>query len=97
MQLERTKLFNEAGDRDWGKRRIIGGNTTNLIELNNIKYEWAYRMYRAMMSNFWIPEEIALADDARQYPQLTPGEQRAFNKILSFLIFLDSIQTHNLP
>ncbi|MCL6632516.1 MAG: ribonucleotide-diphosphate reductase subunit beta [Alicyclobacillus herbarius] len=97
MQLERTKLFNEAGERDWGKRRIIGGNTTNLIELNNVKYEWAYRMYRAMMSNFWIPEEIALADDARQYAQLGPGEQRAFNKILSFLIFLDSIQTHNLP
>jgi ribonucleoside-diphosphate reductase beta chain len=97
MQLQRTKLFNEAGERDWGKRRIIGGNTTNLIELNNIKYEWAYRMYRAMMSNFWIPEEIALADDARQYSQLTAGERRAFNKILSFLIFLDSIQTHNLP
>lgn len=97
MQLQRTKLFNEAGDRDWGLRRIIGGNTTNLLELNNVKYEWAYRSYRAMMSNFWIPEEIALADDAREYPMLTEHEQRSFNKILSFLIFLDSIQTHNLP
>ncbi|MFB5191278.1 ribonucleotide-diphosphate reductase subunit beta [Alicyclobacillus fastidiosus] len=97
MQLQRTKLFNEVGDRDWGNRRMIGGNSTNLLELNNVKYEWAYRMYRAMMSNFWIPEEIALGDDARQYPTLTEEEQRSFNKIISFLIFLDSIQTHNLP
>ena len=52
MQLKRTRLFNAEGDRDWGKRRIIGGNTTNMIELNNIKYEWAYKLYRAMMNNF---------------------------------------------
>lgn len=97
MELQRTKLFNEKGDRDWGSRRIIGGNTTNLLELNNVKYEWAYRTYRGMMSNFWIPEEIPLGDDARQYATLTEHEQRSFNKILSFLIFLDSIQTHNLP
>ncbi|QSO48822.1 ribonucleotide-diphosphate reductase subunit beta [Alicyclobacillus mengziensis] len=97
MELQRTKLFNETGDRDWGNRRIIGGNTTNLIELNNVKYDWAYRMYRAMMGNFWIPEEIPLADDARQYATLSEHERRSFNKILSFLIFLDSIQTHNLP
>ncbi|MFD1677901.1 ribonucleotide-diphosphate reductase subunit beta [Alicyclobacillus fodiniaquatilis] len=97
MQLQRTKLFNEAGDRDWGKRRIIGGNSTNLIELNNIKYDWAYRLYRAMMNNFWIPEEIALADDARQYASLTEDERRSFNKVLSFLIFMDSLLTHNLP
>ena len=46
MELQKKKLFNEDGDRDWGKRRMIGGNTTNLIELNNVKYEWATKMYR---------------------------------------------------
>ncbi|EJY55114.1 Ribonucleoside-diphosphate reductase [Alicyclobacillus hesperidum URH17-3-68] len=97
MKLERTRLFNAAGDRDWGKRRIIGGNTTNMIELNNIKYDWAYKLYRAMMNNFWIPEEIALADDARQYDALSADEQRSYNKVLSFLIFMDSLLTHNLP
>ena len=39
MELQKKKLFNEHGDRDWGKRRMIGGNTTNLIELNNVKYD----------------------------------------------------------
>jgi ribonucleoside-diphosphate reductase beta chain len=95
--MEKKKLFNEHGDRDWGQRRIIGGNTTNLIELNNVKYEWATKMYRTMMNNFWIPEEIPLAQDAKDYKALTAEEQQSYDKIISFLIFLDSLQTANLP
>ncbi len=97
MQLEKKKLFNEHGERDWGKRRIIGGNTTNLIELNNVKYEWTTKMYRTMMNNFWIPEEIPLAQDAKDYKLLSSAERQSYDKILSFLIFLDSLQTANLP
>jgi len=95
--LEKKKLFNEHGDRDWGARRMIGGNTTNLIELNNVKYEWATKMYRTMMNNFWIPEEIPLAQDAKDYKALSPEERQSYDKIISFLIFLDSLQTANLP
>ncbi|MFC4770247.1 ribonucleotide-diphosphate reductase subunit beta [Effusibacillus consociatus] len=97
MELTKKKLFNESGDRDWGKRRMIGGNTTNLIELNNVKYEWATKMYRTMMNNFWIPEEIPLAQDAKDYKKLTAEERQSYDKIISFLIFLDSLQTANLP
>jgi len=96
-QLQKKKLFNEHGDRDWGKRRMIGGNTTNLIELNNVKYDWATKMYRTMMNNFWIPEEIPLAQDAKDYKFLSPHERQSYDKIISFLIFLDSLQTANLP
>lgn len=97
MDLTRKKLFNEHGDRDWGKRLMIGGQTTNLIELNNIKYDFAYKLYRTMMNNFWIPEEIPLAQDANSYKLLTPAERRSYDKVISFLIFLDSLQTANLP
>jgi ribonucleoside-diphosphate reductase beta chain len=95
--LTKKKLFNEHGDRDWGKRRIIGGNTTNLIELNNVKYDWASKMYRTMMNNFWIPEEIPLSQDAKDYKLLNDNERQSYDKIISFLIFLDSLQTSNLP
>ncbi|GIP41267.1 ribonucleoside-diphosphate reductase subunit beta [Paenibacillus sp. J31TS4] len=97
MELTKKKLFNEHGDRDWGKRRMIGGNTTNLIELNNVKYEWATKLYRTMMNNFWIPEEIPLAQDAKGYRELNEHERQSYDKIISFLIFLDSLQTANLP
>ncbi|WP_036581919.1 ribonucleotide-diphosphate reductase subunit beta [Paenibacillus darwinianus] len=97
MELQKKKLFNEEGDRDWGMRRMIGGNTTNLIELNNVKYDWATKMYRQMMNNFWIPEEIPLAQDAKDYKNLSLSERNSYDKIISFLIFLDSLQTANLP
>ena len=50
-----------------------------------------------MMENFWIPEKVSLFDDKRAYDELTPAEQKAYDGILSFLVFLDSIQTNNLP
>jgi ribonucleoside-diphosphate reductase beta chain len=49
------------------------------------------------MNNFWIPEEINLSQDIKDYPNLSPAERKAYDKILSFLVFLDSIQTANLP
>lgn len=91
----KKKIFNENGER--GTQGIINGNTTNLREWNRIKYDWATNMYRTMLNNFWIPEEIALNEDVKQFPYLTNGERNAFDKIISFLNFLDSIQSENLP
>ena len=54
-------------------------------------------MYRTMLNNFWIPEEISLNEDVKQFPYLTDYERRAFDKIIAFLNFLDSIQSENLP
>lgn len=97
QQLTRKPLFNPGGETDTAARRIINGNTTNLNDFNNMKYAWVSRWYRQAMNNFWIPEEINLAADVKDYPRLTPAERRAYDKILSFLVFLDSIQTANLP
>lgn len=97
QQLTPKPLFNPQGDADINARRIIGGNTTNLNDFNNMKYPWVSKWYRQAMNNFWIPEEISLAADVKDYPRLSPAERRAYDKILSFLVFLDSIQTANLP
>lgn len=91
----KKKIFNENGER--GTQSIIQGNTTNLREWNRIKYDWATNMYRNMLNNFWIPEEIALNEDVKQFSQLTKGERNAFDKVISFLNFLDSVQCENLP
>lgn len=93
--MEKKKIFNEKGLR--GTQSMIGGNTTNLREWNRIKYDWANMLYRTMLNNFWIPEEISLSEDVKQFPLLTAGERNAFDKIISFLNFLDSIQSENLP
>ena len=61
-----------------------------------MKYKWASDWYRQAMNNFWIPEEINLSQDLKDYGKLDNNERMAYDKILSFLIFLDSIQTANL-
>jgi len=96
-QLTRRPLFNPQGDSDVRLRRMVGGNTTNLNDFNNMKYAWAKDWYRQAMNNFWVPEEINMNPDIRDYPRLPKAERTAYDKILSFLVFLDSIQTANLP
>ena len=88
--LKKKPLFNPGGDTDVRLRRMIGGNTTNLNDFNNLRYTWVNNWYRQAMNNFWIPEEINLSQDIKDYPNLTDDERTAYNKILSFLVFLDS-------
>lgn len=96
-ELTRKPLFNPEGDTEVRARKMVGGNTTNLNDFNNMKYKWVSDWYRQAMNNFWIPEEINLGTDVKDYRLLPEEEKRAYDKILSFLIFLDSIQTANLP
>ena len=96
MFINKKPLFNEFGDIETSKKRMINGNTTNLNDFNNMKYNWVSDWYRQAMNNFWIPEEINLAQDLKDYKKLDEAERIAYDKILSFLIFLDSIQTANL-
>lgn len=96
-EVSKRGIFNEEGDIDLSKRRIINGNTTNLNDFNNVKYTWTSDWYRQAMNNFWIPEEINLNQDIKDYRNLNKAEKKAYDRILSFLTYLDSIQTANLP
>lgn len=93
--MKEKLLFNPQGIDSKESRKIIGGDTTNIFNLNNTKYTWANRSYRTMMENFWIPEKVDLSGD--NWEAMDKHEQEAYLGILSFLIFLDSIQTNNLP
>ncbi len=95
--MNKKRLFNPLGNDDISNRRLIDGSTTNIFNLNNTKYDWANKLYRAMMENFWIPEKVDLTADIQDYKKLTDAERRAYDGILSFLVFLDSIQTNNVP
>ena len=96
-EIKRKPLFNPEGDIDVRNRRMINFNTTNINDFNNMKYEWVSDWYRQAMNNFWVPEEINLNQDKSDYPNLTAPERTAYDKILSFLVYLDSLQSANLP
>lgn len=97
--IKANPIFNPNGDDRVSERTIIKGNTTGLFNLNAVKYNWAKGLYQVMTGNFWLPEKVkGLSEDGIQFKkELSPAEQRAYKWILSFLIFLDSIQTVNLP
>lgn len=93
--FKKARLFNPEGNDDLTERKLIGGNSTNIIQLNNTKYKWATSLKKTMYANFWIPEKNSLQND--RFDQLSTDQKETFTGILSFLIFLDSIQTANVP
>lgn len=95
--MQTNLVFNPEGNDLIENRSIWFGNTTNLMQLNDVKYSWAIHLYSQMRANFWIPQKLDLTQDVTDYNNLTEAEVTAYEGILSYLTFLDSIQTVNLP
>lgn len=95
--MKQRLVFNPEGNDSTEARKIIGGNSTGIANLNSVKYTWASKLYKIMLNNFWIPEKVSLVDDRTTIKELTPDEMIALKNTLSFLIALDSMQTANLP
>jgi ribonucleoside-diphosphate reductase beta chain len=93
--LNIKKLFDENATDD--NIRIFNGETTNLLNLENIKYQWCHDIFDAIYANNWLPHKVSMGKDKAQWKDLTEHEQNAYKDIISFLVFLDSIQTNNLP
>jgi len=89
-------LFNpEAND---SLQKLYGGETTNILNLSNVKHQQFIDYVDVAYSNNWLPQKVDMTPDRKQYENVLSVEEReAFDNIISFLIFLDSIQTNNLP
>jgi len=95
--FDKVELFNPKGDDSLEKRRVFGGPTSNLLDLSLVKYTWAKQMYHKLIENHWIPQNVSIANDVQEYKALSQEDQTIFDLVLSSLVFLDSIQTTNLP
>ncbi len=94
--MNRKKIYNPESTESVNDRKIFGGNPTGIFELNNIKYQWAYNLWEMMLNNTWYPKEVDMTRDVNDYKNLTDMEKSAYDKALSQLIFMDSLQTNNL-
>ena len=94
--MNRKKIYNPQSSEDVNNRKIFGGDPTGIFELNNIKYQWAYNLWEMMLNNTWFPKEVDMTKDVNDYKNLTEAEKIAYDKTLSQLIFMDSLQTNNL-
>ena len=83
IKLKKNALFNPEGDTDLRHRRMIGGNTTNLNDFNNMRYKWVSDWYRQAMN---ILDSRRNQSHPRHQGLSSPGpaERTAYDKILSF-------------
>jgi ribonucleoside-diphosphate reductase beta chain len=90
-EINQRKLYDvNAPNRSTG---IINGKSSNVLNWDDCRFPFAYPMYKNMLANFWIAEEINMSGDIKQWKTLTPDEKFAFKRIIGLLAFLDSVQT----
>lgn len=94
--MNRKKIYNPLSNENVNDRKIFGGNPTGIFELNDIKYQWAYNLWEMMLNNTWFPKEVDMTRDVSDYKHITESEKDAYDKALSQLIFMDSLQTNNI-
>ncbi|ADU32417.1 ribonucleotide-diphosphate reductase subunit beta [Evansella cellulosilytica] len=90
-KLQERKLYDVTAPN--ASTRIINGESSNVLNWDDVRFKWAYPLYKNMLANFWTPFEINMGNDVKQYDKLEPKEREAFDKIIGLLAFLDSIQT----
>lgn len=72
---------------------LINGQASAILNWNDIAYPQFYTVYKQLLSNFWIPDEISMSKDIQQWPVLSAEEKDTFKKIIGLLSILDSSQT----
>lgn len=74
---------------------IINGLSSGVLDINSVRYKWAYNLWEVMLNNTWFPKEVDLTKDVQEYKNLLSNEKFLYDKALSQLIFMDGIQTNN--
>jgi len=69
--------------------RLFGGESSGILNWNDIAYPHWYKMYKRLVGNFWQADEINMSSDVKQFPELTKAEQDAYLKIIGLLATLD--------
>lgn len=91
MSLTKIKLLNpEFPNKSTG---IINGQSSGLLNWNDIAYPQMYSLYQTLLSNFWKAQEINMQDDIKQWDLLSDIEKDVFLRINTQLASLDSLQT----
>ncbi|MEI8361335.1 MAG: ribonucleotide-diphosphate reductase subunit beta [bacterium] len=81
------------------KRRIINGEDDGLMQVAPLKHPFADEIFKTMLKNNWVPQEVNLQEDIEQWRRagfLTDNEKRVYKRSLAFVSNLDGIQTANL-
>jgi ribonucleoside-diphosphate reductase beta chain len=91
-QMKKRKLYDVTAPNR--STKIIEGKSSNVLNWDDVRFPWAYGLYKTMLGNFWTPFEIDMTQDRKQWEDtLSEEEKDTFLKIIGLLALLDSIQT----
>src|SRR5438105_15732713 len=62
-------------------KRVINGRNSPEFNVMPLKYKWAYDLYRNMEANHWIPQEVPMYDDVKQWNDSSVLNERERNII----------------
>lgn len=91
-----TPMFDPSADTS--NMKLFTGDTTGVIDMVDQTIPNFYQKHtEKMFANAWHPIKYPVADDSKDFNKLTNTEKDTFDKCLSHLTNLDSLQVHNLP
>ena len=85
-------VFDSDNKQDHMKARLFFDNAPTIARFDQQKYPFLEKLTRQSMGFFWVPEEVDLTKDSRDFRTLSAHEQHIFTSNLKRQILLDSVQ-----
>ena len=85
-------VFDSSNKKDHMKVRAFFDNAPTIARFDRQKYPFLEKLTRQQMGFFWVPEEVDLTRDTKDFRDLTKNEQHIFTSNLKRQILLDSVQ-----
>ncbi|ADO59485.1 ribonucleotide-diphosphate reductase subunit beta [Paenibacillus polymyxa] len=89
--MKKQEIFNIFAQNK--SNRIIEGESSGILNWDDIRLPQMYKLYRVLIGNHWIPSEIPMNVDKSDFPMLPTNTQNTFKRIIGLLAVLDSMQT----
>lgn len=85
-------VFDTSNTQDHMRARLFFDNAPTIARFDKQKYPFLEKLTRQAMGFFWVPEEVDLTRDSKDFRELSKHEQHIFTSNLKRQILLDSVQ-----
>jgi len=86
------KVFDPTNKKDHLKVRAFFDDPPTIARFDKQKYPFLEKLTRTSAGFFWVPEEVDLTRDSKDFRDLSKHEQHIFTSNLKRQILLDSVQ-----
>lgn len=94
--VTKTGLFNPNANTE--KQTMFTGESTGIIDMiDQVIVDFYQKHTERMFSNSWHPLRYSVSDDKKDFEQMDEALRNTFDRCLSHLTNLDSLQVGNLP